>query len=79
MGRGKALAEAVAEAGGAIAPYCDGAYAFEACYATTAPDTGYTPITGTPWLLAFAERSPFAQFFKSAGQGQPEAANCARS
>ena len=68
IGRGKALAEAVAEAGGAIAPD-DGAYAFEALLRYNRPYTGYTPITGTPWLLAFAQRSPFAQFFKSAGQG----------
>ena len=30
--------------------------------------TGYAPITGTPWLTAFAERSPFAEAFRSTGQ-----------
>jgi polyketide synthase 5 len=67
IGRGQAVAEAVAEAGGAIAPD-DGAYAFEALQRYQRPYTGYTPVTGTPWLIAFAQRSPFAEMFKSAGQ-----------
>ena len=67
IGRGQAIAEAVAEAGGAIAPD-DGAYAFEALLRYDRPYTGYTPITGTPWLIAFAQRSPFAELFKSTGQ-----------
>jgi polyketide synthase 5 len=67
IGRGQAVAEAVADAGGAIAPD-DGAYAFEALLRYGRPYTGYTPITATPWLMAFAERSPFATVFKSAGQ-----------
>ena len=67
IGRGQAMAEAVAEAGGAIAPD-DGAYAFEALLRHNRPYTGYTPITGTPWLIGFAQRSPFAELFKAAGQ-----------
>jgi len=67
IGRGQAVAEAVAEAGGAIAPD-DGAYAFEALLRYERPYTGYTPVTGTPWLIAFAQRSPFAEMFKSAGK-----------
>ncbi|BCO67801.1 hypothetical protein MINTM007_24120 [Mycobacterium intracellulare] len=30
--------------------------------------TGYAPITATPWLAAFAQRSPFAEAFGSNGQ-----------
>jgi Phosphopantetheine attachment site len=30
--------------------------------------TGYAPIMGTPWLSAFAQRSPFAEAFRSIGQ-----------
>ena len=30
--------------------------------------TGYAPITGTPWLTAFAQHSPFAEAFRSTGQ-----------
>ncbi|HTQ17456.1 MAG TPA: sulfolipid-1 biosynthesis phthioceranic/hydroxyphthioceranic acid synthase [Mycobacterium sp.] len=68
IGRGQEIAAVVADAGGAIAPD-DGAYAFEALLRYNRPYTGYTPITGgTPWLLAFAQRSPFAELFKTAGQ-----------
>ena len=34
--------------------------------------TGYAPILETPWLTGFAQRSPFASAFKSAGQGSTE-------
>ena len=37
------------------------------CCATTARYTGYAPIMGTPWLTAFAQRSPFAEAFRSVG------------
>ena len=30
--------------------------------------TGYAPITGTPWLTAFAQHGPFAEAFRSTGQ-----------
>lgn len=64
IGRGTALAEGV---GVAIAPE-EGAYAFEALLRHARAYTGYAPITGTPWLTAFAERSPFAEAFRSNGQ-----------
>lgn len=64
IGRGTALAEGV---GIAIAPD-EGAYAFEALLRHDRAYTGYAPITGAPWLSVFAERSPFAEAFRSTGQ-----------
>lgn len=64
IGRGTALAEG---AGIAIAPD-EGAYAFEALLRHDRAYTGYAPITGAPWLSVFAERSPFAEAFRSTGQ-----------
>ena len=64
VGRATALAEG---AGVAIAPD-QGAYAFEALLRHDRGYTGYAPITGTPWLTMFAERSPFAEAFRSTGQ-----------
>ncbi|MDM3973128.1 sulfolipid-1 biosynthesis phthioceranic/hydroxyphthioceranic acid synthase [Mycobacterium marseillense] len=64
IGRASALAEGADEA---IAPD-EGAYAFEALLRHDRACTGYAPITGTPWLTAFAQRSPFAEAFRSNGQ-----------
>ena len=64
IGRATALAEG---ADIAIAPD-EGAYAFEALLRHDRAYTGYAPITGTPWLTVFAERSPFAEAFRSTGQ-----------
>ena len=64
IGRATALAEG---ADVAIAPD-EGAYAFEALLRHDRAYTGYAPITGTPWLTAFAQRSPFAEAFRSTGQ-----------
>lgn len=64
IGRGIALAEG---AGIAIAPD-EGAYAFEALLRHDRAYTGYAPITGAPWLSVFADRSPFAEAFRSNGQ-----------
>ena len=64
IGRAAALAEG---AGVAIAPD-EGAYAFEALLRHDRAYTGYAPITGTPWLTAFAQHSPFAEAFRSTGQ-----------
>jgi polyketide synthase 5 len=64
IGRGAALAEGAEVA---IAPD-EGAYALEALLRHDRACTGYAPITGTPWLTAFAERSPFAELFRSNGQ-----------
>ena len=30
---------------------------------------GYAPLIGSPWLTTFAQRSKFAEMFKTAGQG----------
>ncbi|MFV8315907.1 sulfolipid-1 biosynthesis phthioceranic/hydroxyphthioceranic acid synthase [Mycobacterium sp. 23] len=43
----------------------EGAYAFEALLRHNRPYTGYAPVIGSPWLNAFAQRSPFAELFKS--------------
>jgi polyketide synthase 5 len=67
IGRGTALAEGDA----AILPD-DGAYAFETLLRHDRGYTGYAPILGTPWLTAFAQRSPFASAFKTAGQSGAE-------
>ena len=64
IGRAKALAEG---ADIAISPD-EGAYAFEALLRHDRAYTGYAPITGTPWLTAFAQRSRFFETFKSVGQ-----------
>ncbi len=64
IGRGTALAEG---AGLAITPD-EGAYAFDALLRHDRACTGYAPITGTPWLTAFAERSPFAEAFRASRQ-----------
>jgi polyketide synthase 5 len=64
IGRAAALAEG---ADVAIAPE-QGAYAFEALLRHDRAYTGYTPITRTPWLATFAERTPFAEAFRSIGQ-----------
>jgi polyketide synthase 5 len=66
IGRGTAMAE-----DGAIQPD-EGAYAFDALLRYDRVYTGYAPIMGTTWLTAFAQRSPFASAFKSAGQGATE-------
>jgi polyketide synthase 5 len=66
IGRATAFADG---AGVAIAPD-DGAYAFEALLRYDRAYTGYAPIMGTPWLTAFAQRSPFAEAFRSTGQSQ---------
>src|SRR5579875_2562285 len=57
----------LAEGGIAIAPD-EGAYALEALLRHDRTYSGYAPITGAPWLAAFAERTPFAEAFRSVGQ-----------
>ncbi len=65
VGRATALAE---ETDTAIAPE-EGAYAFETLLRYDRAYSGYAPLVGTPWLTSFAQRSRFAELFKSAGQG----------
>ena len=64
IGRATALAE---EADAAIAPD-EGAYAFQALLRHNRGYTGYAPITRAPWLTAFAQRSSFAEAFRTTGQ-----------
>jgi polyketide synthase 5 len=64
IGRATAMAEG---AGVGITPD-EGAYAFEALLRHDRAYTGYAPITGTPWLTAFAQHSAFAEAFRSMGQ-----------
>ncbi|NVN48532.1 sulfolipid-1 biosynthesis phthioceranic/hydroxyphthioceranic acid synthase [Mycolicibacterium hippocampi] len=61
IGRATAFAES---SGVAIAPD-EGAYALETLLRHNRCHAGYAPITGAPWLTAFAERSPFAEAFRS--------------
>jgi polyketide synthase 5 len=63
IGRATAFAEESGE-GDAISPD-EGAYAFEALLRHNRAYTGYAPVIGSPWLTAFAQRSPFAELFKS--------------
>ncbi|CAN5496434.1 type I polyketide synthase [soil metagenome] len=64
VGRATEFAEGI---GAAITPD-EGAYAFEALLRHDRPYTGYAPIVGTPWLSAFAQRSPFAEAFRADNQ-----------
>jgi polyketide synthase 5 len=63
VGRATALAES---SGAAIGPD-DGAYAFETLVRHERAYSGYAPIMGAPWLKDFAQRSKFAEAFKSLG------------
>ena len=64
IGRATTVAE---ESGDAITPE-EGAYAFQALLRHNRAYSGYAPIIGSPWLTAFAQRSPFAESFKSRGK-----------
>jgi polyketide synthase 5 len=65
IGAGQGMAE---DAAMAIAPD-DGAYAFDVLQRFDRGYTGYAPIAGAPWLMAFAQTSRFAEAFKSLGKG----------
>jgi polyketide synthase 5 len=65
VGRATALAE---DTNTAIAPD-EGAFAFESMLRHDRAYAGYAPLIGTPWLTTFAQRSKFAEMFKSAGTG----------
>jgi polyketide synthase 5 len=65
VGRATALAE---DTDTAIAPD-EGAFAFESMLRHDRAYAGYAPLIGTPWLTTFAQRSKFAEMFKSAGPG----------
>jgi polyketide synthase 5 len=65
IGRATALAEA---ADTAITPE-EGAYAFQTLLSHDRAYTGYAPLTGTPWFADLAQRSRFAERFRSTAQG----------
>jgi polyketide synthase 5 len=69
IGRGQGFA---ADAGMAISPD-DGAYAFEVLLRHDRGYTGYAPVSGAPWLTAFAQSSKFAEGFKAMGHGHATA------
>lgn len=50
----------------------EGAHAFETLLRYRRGYTGYAPIMGAPWLVAFAERTPFAEMFKSTAKNGPQ-------
>jgi polyketide synthase 5 len=66
IGRAAELAES---SDTAITPD-EGAYAFQALLSHDRAYSGYAPTTETPWLTAFAQRSPFAEAFRSSGQSR---------
>jgi polyketide synthase 5 len=69
IGRGAGLAE-----GGdtTMIDPDEGAYAFEALLRHNRAYSGYAPIIGSPWLTALAQRSQFAEDFRSIGQNRPD-------
>ncbi|MDH6244149.1 sulfolipid-1 biosynthesis phthioceranic/hydroxyphthioceranic acid synthase [Mycobacterium sp. OTB74] len=66
IGRGTGLAD---ESGASISP-AEGAYAFSTLLRHDRAYSGYAPVLGTPWLVAFAEHSLFAEQFRSAGNSR---------
>jgi polyketide synthase 5 len=61
-------AAAIAESADVSISRDEGAYAFDALLRHDRAYTGYAPITGSPWLMAFANQSPFAEAFRSLGK-----------
>ncbi|MBJ7340145.1 sulfolipid-1 biosynthesis phthioceranic/hydroxyphthioceranic acid synthase [Mycolicibacterium sp.] len=72
VGRATALAEALAEEAGAAIMPAEGFAAFHALLSYDRPYSGYAPISGTPWLTAFAQRSKFAEGFQASAKGQSD-------
>lgn len=60
----------VAGGAGAAITLVEGAYALEALLRHDRAYTGYAPVIGTTWLSAFAQRSPFAEAFRSVGESE---------
>jgi polyketide synthase 5 len=50
----------------------EGAYAFEALLRHTRAYSGYAPVVGSPWLTALAQRSRFADAFRSVGNDRSD-------
>ena len=72
VGRATALAEALAEEAGAAITPAEGFAAFRALLSYDRPYSGYAPISGTPWLTAFAQRSKFAEGFQASVKNQSD-------
>lgn len=79
-GAGEDLAPGRDGAGTAIAHWRDtaftadeGAYAFEALLRHDRAYSGYATLTGTPWFAAYAQRSRFAELFRSNDQSASDA------
>jgi polyketide synthase 3/4 len=53
--------------------YAEGARALDAVLRYGRTYSGYTPVSGEPWLTALAHRSRFAEAFKAVRQGSPDA------
>ena len=51
----------------------EGAYAFQALLRHARAYSGYATLTGTPWLAAYAQRSPFAELFRATDQSVSDA------
>lgn len=51
----------------------EGAYAFESLLRHDRPYSGYATLTGTPWFGAYAQRSRFAEVFRSSDQSASDA------
>ncbi len=69
IGRGAGLAESGDTT--MITPD-EGAYAFEALLRHNRAHSGYAPIIGSPWLTSLAQRSQFAEAFRSTGQDRSD-------
>ncbi len=69
IGRGAFLAESRQTT--MITPE-EGAYAFQTVLSYDRAYTGYVPTINAPWLASLVQRSPFAEAFKSAGQGRAD-------
>jgi polyketide synthase 5 len=51
----------------------EGAYAFQALLRHDRPYSGYATLTATPWFTAYAQRSRFAELFRSNDQSTSDA------
>jgi polyketide synthase 5 len=51
----------------------EGAYAFQALLCHDRAYSGYAQMTGTPWFAAYAQRSRFAELFRSKRQSSTDA------
>ena len=64
IGRGTAMATGADD----VITADEGAYAFETLLRHDRGYSGYAPIADTPWMSAFAQRTPFARAMRASGQ-----------